>query len=359
MLGKKRFPNLRTTDATGELTNMNHQLTVSVVIPVYNGGAKFRMCLSSVAECVPPPHEIIVVADGDTDGSYLVAGEFTDKIVRLPSPGGPARARNRGAAVAEGNIIFFVDADVTIRRDCIERIEKAFREDRDLAAVIGSYDDEPSEQNFISQYKNLLHHYVHQTANSNASTFWGACGAIRRESFDSVHGFDEGYRRPSIEDIELGYRLKKAGYRIRLIKELQVKHLKRWTMKSLLEADFFDRALPWTALIIRDRRFINDLNLKISDRLSVVSVYMIIITVLGALFAPLLLILAASLMILLLWLNRGLYRFFMDKKGFGFALKSLPWHWFYFFYSGAAFSIGLAGPWILNLWTRNRRTSGS
>jgi hypothetical protein len=61
---------------------------------------------------------------------------------------------------------------------------EAFQNDHDLAAVIGSYDDEPFEPNFLSQYKNLLHHYVHQTANRDASTFWGACGAIRRESFD-------------------------------------------------------------------------------------------------------------------------------------------------------------------------------
>ena len=77
----------------------------------------------------------------------------------------------------------------------------------------------------------------------------------------ALGGFDEGYRQPSIEDIELGYRLKQAGHRIRLCKALQVKHLKRWSVVSLLKSDFFDRALPWTELILRDRRVINDLNL--------------------------------------------------------------------------------------------------
>jgi hypothetical protein len=47
-------------------------------------------------------------------------------------------------------------------------------------------------------------------------------------------------------------------------------------------------------------------------------------------------------MMLLLWLNRDLYRFFKDKRGMNFALKTIPWHWFYFFYSGLAFSIGFA-----------------
>lgn len=320
--------------------------TVSVIIPVYNGGSNFRVCLSSVADCVPPPHEIIVVADGDTDGSSLVAGEFTRKVVRLPAPGGPARARNRGAGLASESILFFIDADVAVPQDAIGKIIEAFQHDPDLAAIIGSYDDEPFESNFLSQYKNLLHHYVHQTANQEASTFWGACGAIRRDVFTSVDGFDEGYRRPCIEDIELGYRLKWAGYRICLIRKLQVKHLKRWTVRSLLRADFFDRAMPWTELILRDRRLINDLNLKIADRISVMSVFLLVFTLLGSLYAPLFLVPAAFLIILLLWLNRGLYHFFIVKRGFSFALKTVPWHWFYFLYSGIAFSIGLARQWV-------------
>ena len=108
------------------------------------------------------------------------------------------------------------------------RIAAAFQASPNLAALFGSYDDEPFESNFLSQYKNLFHHYVHQTAKVDASTFWSGCGAIRREVFLAIGGFEENYRRPTIEDIELGYRLKKTGHRIRLLKELQVKHLKRW-----------------------------------------------------------------------------------------------------------------------------------
>jgi GT2 family glycosyltransferase len=157
-----------------------------------------------------------------------------------------------------------VDADVTIPPDAIGQITAAFRREPDLAAVFGSYDDAPAATNFLPQYKNLFHHYVHQTAREEASTFWGACGAIRREVFLTFGGFDERYRQPSIKDIELGYRLKRAGYRIRLCKALQVKQLKRWGVVSLLKSDFFHRALPWTELILRDRRFINDLNLRFS-----------------------------------------------------------------------------------------------
>jgi GT2 family glycosyltransferase len=85
----------------------------------------------------------------------------------------------------------------------------------------------------------LLHHYVHQISKEEAATFWGACGAIRREVFLKVEGFDERYRRPAIEDIELGYRLTGAGYRVRLLKGLMVTHLKRWDLLTMLKADFY------------------------------------------------------------------------------------------------------------------------
>ena len=154
--------------------------TVSVVIPVHNGGANFRRCLESLAACLPSPEEVIVVADGDTDGSRQVAEEFGTIVLKIPTPLGPARARNLGARVAQGDLLFFFDADVTIPRDALDQIVAAFQHDPDLSAAFGSYDDLPFEGNFLSQYKNLLHHYVHQTANEEASTFWTGCGAIRR-----------------------------------------------------------------------------------------------------------------------------------------------------------------------------------
>jgi glycosyltransferase involved in cell wall biosynthesis len=300
------------------------KLTISVIIPVRNGGVSFCRCLTSVTEALPSPSEIIVVADGDTDDSWRVAKEFGATVLRLPTCGGPARARNLGAQAAKGDILFFVDADVAICRDTIENVAIAFTREPDLAALIGSYDDAPGAPNFLSQYKNLFHHYTHQTASEDASTFWGACGAIRREVFLSMGGFDERYRKPCVEDIELGYRLKREGYRIRLCKELQVKHLKRWEAISLLRAEIFYRALPWTELILRDRQFVNDLNLKLSTRLCVILTFGLVSTLLAALWWPGFLAVAGIVSLCLLALNAPVYRFFLDKRGFWFALGVIP-----------------------------------
>lgn len=327
---------------------------ISIVIPVYNGGVSFQKCLASIHKSHRQPDEIIVVADGDSDGSWQVAESFGATVFRLPSSGGPARARNVGAKAAQGDVLFFVDADVTLHSDTLNLIEQRFAESPELTGLIGSYDDEPGASNFLSQYKNLFHHYNHQISDEVVSTFWGACGAVRKSAFEAVGGFDERYKKPCIEDIELGYRLTQAGYAIRLDKNIQIKHLKQWQPISLLRAEIFYRALPWTELILRQRETAaggnktvkKELNLSDKNRFSVVCIFCL----LGCLaLMPWVRGMgfrwlgwsAIALILGLLLINRDVYLFFYRKRGGLFTLGVIPWHWLYFFYSGAAFAYGI------------------
>jgi GT2 family glycosyltransferase len=314
--------------------------TVSIVVPVYNGGDHFHRCLGSLSQAVPPPDEIIIVADGESDGCWRLAESFATRVIGLPVTGGPARARNHGARAATSDILLFIDSDVAVPSDIVSKITAIFTDDPDLAAVIGSYDDKPAAMNFLSQYKNLLHHYIHQNASEEGFTFWGACGAIRREVFFALKGFDETYREPSIEDIELGYRLKRAGHKIRLAKHVQVTHLKRWGALSLLKSDFFHRALPWTELALRHRHLPNDLNLHRSSRLSALLTCGLTLSLLAAIWNRKALGVATLLALLLLSINASLYLFFYVKRGARFTLGAIPWHWFYFLYGALAFNIG-------------------
>ncbi len=325
---------------TSLLQKEGHESRVSVIVPVHYGGADFRLCLRALSEVAPAPREILIVADGYTDGSWLIAEEFGARVLRIPEASGPATARNLGAECAAGDILLFIDADVLVPPDIIGNIEAAFHNDPGTVAFIGSYDDEPGQTNFLSQYKNLFHHYVHQTSHEEASTFWGACGAIRRDIFLMIGGFDTRYRNSSIEDIELGYRLRRNGLKIRLRKEIQVKHLKRWGIISMPKSDFFDRALPWTDLILKNRDFINDLNLRFSSRISVVLVYLVSIFAMSTLWRPKALILSSLICTALIATNLPVYRFFLRKRGFWFMIKAIPWHWLYYLYSGLAFAIG-------------------
>ncbi len=221
--------------------------------------------------------ECIVVDDGSTDDSAQVARRFGARVLSTGGRKGPASARNLGARAALAPVLYFIDADVCVYPDTLDRVHAAFAQDAGLAALIGSYDASPESPDFLSQYKNLMHCYVHQSAREQASTFWSGCGAIRREVFLAHSGFNEQeYRRPAIEDIELGYRLVSARCKIVLDRDLVVKHLKKWTFWGLLKTDVRDRGIPWTELILRDSRMPDDLNLQLSQRVSVALVLLLI-----------------------------------------------------------------------------------
>jgi len=130
------------------MTISSDKPTLSVIIPVFNGGENLRRCLVSLERSLSAPDEIIVVADGEGDGSCRIAEELKVHLLRIEGPRGPARARNRGAEIAHGDILFFVDADVSVYPDTTGKIKLTFLEHPDLAAVFGSYDVDPSETNF-------------------------------------------------------------------------------------------------------------------------------------------------------------------------------------------------------------------
>ena len=315
-------------------------MRISVITPVHDGGDAFRDCLAALEACTPPAHELIVVVDGGSDGSAALAKASGATVVELPASLGPARARNFGAKAATGDVLLFVDADVVVPPDLVGRVAAFLQDEAGIAAVIGSYDDAPADPGFLSQYRNLLHHYVHQTGHEEASTFWCGCGAIRRPVFLEVGGFNGGFSDPSVEDIEFGYRLRQAGRRIRLLKDLQVTHLKRWTLLLLLRTDIFLRAVPWTRLIIRSRVLPNDLNVRTSSRASVALVFVSAVALSASLWVPWAAAAAALAGAGLVALNAGFYRFLWRARGPLFTLAAVPWHWVYYACAGIGLIIG-------------------
>lgn len=304
---------------------------ISIIIPVYNAADTLGACLEAIYTSTYRDFECLVADDGSWDESPDIAAEKGARVVSIAGRQGPAYARNVAAESAHGEILLFIDADVCIQAGTVAQVVKAFAEDPKLDALIGSYDDDPAASNFVSQYKNLMHCFVHQQAKRRASTFWTGCGAIRRSVFVASGGFDIRYKRPSTEDIELGARLIHAGHKIELEPSLTVKHLKHWTLMGLLESDIRDRAIPWTLVMLRERHIPNDLNVQWSQRVSVALVYLALSTVL--VYWPV----TVGLTALVMALNQRFYRFLAQRRGVFFALGAVPLHLLYFIYSGAAF----------------------
>ena len=245
---------------------------ISIVIAVHNGGPDLEKCLCGIDALTYPNREFILVDDASTDGMAARGAESRDvQLISLDKKNGPAFARNVGAAQARGDILFFTDADVVLEPQVLSIAARIMRQDERVAAVFGSYDDNPGHPAYLSQYRNLLHHWVHQTSLADAFSFWSGCGAVRKNVFDELGGFSTGYTAPSIEDIEFGVRTRRAGHAIRLEKSMQCKHFKHWQFGSMLKTDLFLRAIPWMVLILREGEVPMDLNLDPGSRIATIA----------------------------------------------------------------------------------------
>ncbi|MPZ64093.1 MAG: glycosyltransferase [Pseudonocardiaceae bacterium] len=215
--------------------------TLSVVVPATNRPPTLPQCTTAI-------------------GRSAARAEVV--IVEHPAHLSASAARNAGARRATGDVLVFVDADVEVHPDALTRIREAFAARPGLTAVFGSYDDAPSAAGVVSAFRNLLHHHVHQNAAGSAETFWSGLGAVRRDAFLAVGGFDgDRFPHPSVEDIDLGARLLARGARIVCDPAIQGTHLKAWTVRNMLFTDFARRGVPWVAMQLRSGRSSTALNL--------------------------------------------------------------------------------------------------
>lgn len=309
-------------------------------MPVFNGAGFLTKSLPAlVAAARDEAAEIIVVDDASTDESAEIASAYADKVVRLEKTAGSAEARNRGVEHAAGEICFFVDADVEVKEDSIRFIRDFFRKNPEFAAVIGSYDDSPAEPGFFSQYRNLIHHYFHQVCHFESETFWTGCGAVKKKVFLEINGYDgKRYARPSIEDIEFGYRLRGKGYRIRLAREFQAKHLKKWSLVDIVRTDIFFRAVPWSRLLLENKQRRHTLNTDFGQKLSALLTWLMLTSLAAGLFwGPAFLVSFGSLSGII-FLNRRLHKFFLKRKGVIFTIGAFLMQILYYVYCSLVFA---------------------
>ncbi|MDZ7676201.1 MAG: glycosyltransferase family A protein [Acidimicrobiales bacterium] len=292
--------------------------TCSVVVPATNAPPTLGRCLAAIHEAADGPDEVVVV-DGPDE---------------LSASG----ARNEGVRRATGEIVVFVDADVEVHADAFARLRAAFDADPDRTAVFGSYDDRPDHPGVVSRFRNLLHHHVHQHGAGPAETFWTGLGAVRREAFLAIGGFDEvRYPHPSIEDIDLGTRLCENGAVVALDPAIQGTHLKHWTLGSMLWTDLVHRGIPWVVLQLRTGRLSTTLNLGWRHRLSALVTVMSVLAVL--LWQPALVLVGAGLFV---GLNHAFYALLIRQLGVLQGAAGVALHGLHHLVAVAAVPAGIA-----------------
>ncbi len=321
------------------------------IVPARNAAGWIGQCLAGLNAAGFAGEDQIVVDDGSTDRTGDVARAAGARVLRSDQNRGAAAARNMAAASAnEADLLFFVDADVVVAPDARARVIAAL-EDPAIDAVFGAYDTAPDCPGVVSRYRNLLHHFVHVTGPERPGTFWTGCGAVRRETFERLGGFDTTQRM--MEDVEFGMRLVASGGVVKLDRDLRGKHLKSWSIPLMAITDLRDRAVPWSRLMLAEGAMLsNELNMGLSHRLSALLTIALPLSIGLGFAVPGLQGLWLAVLLAFILLNARFFAFLVRTAGWQVALAAVPLHLLH--YSCAAAGFG----WVMATETLPKRIMG-
>jgi GT2 family glycosyltransferase len=341
-------PLRRVTSITGWLSRRKGEAPdpppkISVVMPVYNAAATLEECLTKLAQSTFEDFEVVVVDDGSTDRSKEIMSRFPVRVVPSSGRVGPAAARNLGAQVATGEYLFFIDSDVMVRPDTLRLLADGFLRDG-VDGFCGVQAAEMRHRNLASQYKNLWMRWTYLRQTGDVPLFYTTAAAIRRDAFLRVGGFDVGYATPNVEDTAFGQKLRRLGVRVRVHPRLEVEHVKRYSLGTLLRTDFM-RSVSLTRLKLRHPEDLGDNNT------SVPASYMASVPLCGlALLALVLGIGLGSAPVMVagglaaaavLGLNAGFLGAIRRSDGWGRALAAVPLLWLELLVVGGGTAVGL------------------
>lgn len=192
-------------------------LTVSVVVPVYNGERFLGEALDSLLAQTRPAAEIIVVDDGSTDGSRALAERYaaSDRrvIVLSQANAGPAAARNLGIAAATGDVLALHDADDIAAPRKLELQVGMLEADPTLAGTMG-------DQRLLLEPGAPAPVWIQAREHDGRRRPTLPTMAVRRELFDALGAYDPSLRYG--EDTDWVLRAGEAGYRIDFIDDVLV-----------------------------------------------------------------------------------------------------------------------------------------
>jgi glycosyltransferase involved in cell wall biosynthesis len=212
---------------------------ISVIVPVFNGSKTLTKCLQSIFSNDYNNYEVIVVNDGSTDNTVDIAKQFPCKVVSLDKNLGPSTARNTGARNAKGDVLLFLDADVTVPIDILTKANRLFEQNKDVKIIRGIYALHSSYINEISRYQDSFYYFYSGIYNNKPSnTLVSFCFAITKALYISSGGFNENIRSATAEDEEFGYKLISSGNKMLTSEDLSVIHLATYTLKSFIKRNY-------------------------------------------------------------------------------------------------------------------------
>ena len=242
-------------------------LKLSVAVPCYNGETFLGTTLESLLAQTRPPDEILVVDDGSSDGSREIAVGYPVRLLIHQENAGLAAARNTALEAATGDVILYVDVDAAADEALVETILGGFSSD-DVVGV-GGRGIESKILTTADRWRAIHAPQGHgQVPLEQCEHLFGLCMAYRREALLEIGGFSAQFRT-NAEDMDVGFRLRARGGRLRYEPAAMVFHQRQDEEASLLRAmrawyywayiaKAANRQRPWTLWAGTVRRSVGD-----------------------------------------------------------------------------------------------------
>jgi len=206
-------------------------IAVSVIIPTYARAKQLRRCVESVlaSRLDRGAFEVIVVDDGSPESMAWVESEYGVRCLRLAN-GGPARARNSGAKVAEGGLLAFVDDDCVVDSEWLGALLEANRANPE--AALGGVVVNGLKANLYAEASqeltNAIYAYMRKwprgPERSLAPFFTSNNLAVPKQQFAELGGFDERFPLAAAEDRDYCRRIMEWGWKLVTVDEAVVVH---------------------------------------------------------------------------------------------------------------------------------------
>ncbi|HSB18408.1 MAG TPA: glycosyltransferase family A protein [Anaeromyxobacteraceae bacterium] len=330
---------------------MPEERFISVVIPARNAAATLDLCLRAAFAADYGRYEVVVVDDASEDASAGIIRSHPCKSVRLDRRGGVSRARNAGAEASSGELLFFTDADCLLERDALSIANAAHGGRRDLV-LGGTYTPLPFDTDFFSAFQSVfIHHFETRAAEPDYvathamvvdAELFRLSGGFRQDRFMGL--------APSVEDVELSHRLRRAGCRLAVEPRLRVRHVFRFSLRRSL-GNAIRKARHWTRYSLANRDVLADsgtASLALKANVLAAALAACLLSASAALGSGWPLLAALPLLALDLALSRGLIAAWFRHRGPLFGAKATL---YYLTLYAAAVGIGAAAGTAEFLWS--------
>jgi glycosyltransferase involved in cell wall biosynthesis len=295
---------------------------ISIIIRSYKGENKLPRLLNSIYSQDSDDFEVIVVDDASDDSSKEIVRKYPPaRYLGLNKNGGPARARNKGAKIAKGEIYLFFDNDVIVMPKVLEEVKNFFKKNKSAFAVTGSWSKEQKD-GFFARYKALRDwsYWRNELYEKGAGYFFSTrVAAVRSDLFWKINGFDESYKKADVEDMEFSYRLSEAAP-VHFNKKMRVHH----EFEGILAVakKYFRRSYLWTLLFLKRRRFDKAAATPNEALVALTSVLALLLSPF-IFFSRYALVLFSMAFFSYLFLYRVFLTYVYQKEGFWFMIKSV------------------------------------